>query len=259
MSGGGSFVLSMFLLQSKHMFSPPYRHRIIPQIQLSSYHHHQYNAPIRAPPLPPCAPLKMDDLFSTRARFAFFPPPCQLFLTHWYPQTSLFLTSALEKTIRLRRGSGARGGSGSGMSPSQKSVGWLYFGVSDHVLGRKIADIFTIVFDKIIYHSPPPANLPFPLFLFPQRLPKTPFYCEPRPPPPPSAASFPPSTIPPSLSKPHPLPYFFSNLPLFHSSIPSFPEEKKSRLAARRACGLLWGLGMGTDGGGKSFGDGDER
>lgn len=103
-----------------------------------SYHHTITTNTIRAPP--PRAPLKWMNLFSTRARFAFFPSPCQLFLTHWHPQTSLFLTSALEKTIRLRRGSGARGGSGSGMSPSQKSVGWLYFGVSDHVLGRKITD-----------------------------------------------------------------------------------------------------------------------
>ncbi len=68
----------------------------------------------RPPPLP-VHPLKMDDLFSTQARFAFFPPPCQLFLTHWHPQTSLFLRSAPwnpppKKTIRLRRGSGCRGG-----------------------------------------------------------------------------------------------------------------------------------------------------
>ncbi len=140
MSGGGSFVLGMFLLQSS---TCSLHHIDIGSFHKYSHHHtittnttNQY-APL---PSPLVHPFKMDDLLSTQNQFAFFPPPCQLFLTHWHPQTSLFLTSALEKTIRLRRGSGARGGSGSGMSPSQKSVGWLYFGVSDHVLGRKITD-----------------------------------------------------------------------------------------------------------------------
>jgi len=143
----------------------------------------------RPPPLP-VHPLKMDDLFSTQARFAFFPPPCQLFLTHWHPQTSLFLRSAPwnpppKKQSDYEGVAVAGGGSGSGISPSQESVGWLFFGVSNHVLGRKIAD-FLLSSSTRLYTTPPPpppssgppANLTFPLFLFPQRPPKAPFYCE---------------------------------------------------------------------------------